>query len=185
MRLTGIEARAAAASTRATPGWAGSRAGAGVQHNPDPHRPLLRGPVGYRFPYGGIGRVDRLDQGEPGRMSGMNLERIAGVVAVQGERRDKHGGIYAGRIHGRDHVVAGDLWRTRKISGPRPTRMIPLIGVDLSVNRQYVLHPSSTAAQNRRQAGFLNAVFGRFRPLDEGFRYRLPFAPGGWQLSGA
>ena len=147
MRLTGSEATGGGGENPVDARMVRIEGQAWVQHDPDPHRPVQGGPVVDRFRRGGIGRVDRLDQGEPARMRGMNLERIAGIVAVQGERRDQQGGVDADRIHGRGHAVAGDLGRSRQNARPRPPRAIPFIGVDLSVDHQHAFYPRSRRAR--------------------------------------
>ena len=57
-----------------------------IQHKSDTDCAIGDRPVGYRVTHPGISRVDRLDQPEPAGMSGVNLDGVAGVVAVHAER---------------------------------------------------------------------------------------------------
>jgi len=65
----------------------------------------------------------------------VNLEGIAGIVAIQSEGRHQQRPIDADRVHRCHHLVAGDLSRPRQESAPRTLRTIPLVGIDLGVNR--------------------------------------------------
>src|SRR3546814_6999203 len=58
---------------------------------------LRRRPVVDRVDHGGVGRVDRLDQGEPAGMRRADLDGVARVVAIHGVRRDQQRTVHADR----------------------------------------------------------------------------------------
>jgi hypothetical protein len=71
------------------------------QHQPDPDCSLRFGPVRQDVVHRGIGGIDRLYDPESLRIFGIDLERVARVVAVEVEGGDDDRGIDADRIHGR------------------------------------------------------------------------------------
>ena len=75
-------------------------------------------------------------------MRRVDLYRVAGVVAIHGERRDQHRAVDADRIHRGHHVVAGDLGRTVENADPRPARMVAFIGVHLGIDVGMTSNPS-------------------------------------------
>jgi hypothetical protein len=77
------------------------------QHEPDADRSLGLGPVRDNLIDRGIGGIDRLHDAKPLRVLGIDLERVARVVAVQVERRDDDGTIDADGVHGRYHFLPG------------------------------------------------------------------------------
>ena len=81
----------------------------------------------------GVGRIDRLDQPEPAGMGRVDLYGVAGVVAVHAERRDQYRAVDADGVHGRHHLVAGNLGRAVEGADPRPARVVALVGVNLGV----------------------------------------------------
>src|SRR5215510_5200681 len=68
-------------------------------------------------------------------MFGVDLEGIAGVVAIQSKGRHQQRPSDADGVHRDHHVIAGDLRRPRQEAAPRTLRPIPLVGMDLGVNR--------------------------------------------------
>jgi len=62
---------------------------------------------------GRVGRIDRFDEGKPGGMALVHLERIAGIVAVDRERRNQDCAVDADGVHRGDHLVTRDLARSR------------------------------------------------------------------------
>ena len=55
--------------------------------------------------------INRLDEAEPARMSGIDFERIARIVSVEAEWRDQQRAVDAYSIHRTYHLVAGDRRR--------------------------------------------------------------------------
>src|SRR5262249_12549972 len=112
---------------------------------------------------GRVGRIDRLDEGKPGGMALVHLERIAGVVAVDRERRNQDCAVDADGVHRDDHLVTRDLARSRQYGVPRPARVIALVGMHLRVDDQHILAlplmPTSGAAQARLHSRYLFAVY--------------------------
>ena len=60
-----------------------------THHDADRHGARHCRPVGDGFGDRRVDRIDRLDQAEPPRMGGVNIDRIGGVEAVQGPRRNQ------------------------------------------------------------------------------------------------
>src|SRR5205823_12736682 len=81
-----------------------------------------------------IRRVDRLDQAEPTGMLSVDLDRIAGVVAVHGEGPDQHRAVHPDSVHRGHHGVARDLRRAGQDAGPGAARMVAFIGVHLRID---------------------------------------------------
>ena len=102
-----------------------------------PTVPGVAAHVGDRLRHRGVARVDRLDQGEAAGVLGVHLERVAGVVAVQGERRDQDRAVDPDRVHGRDHLIARDLRRALQDADPGTARVVAFVGVDLRVDRRH------------------------------------------------
>jgi len=71
------------------------------QHQPDPDCSLRFGPVRQDVIHRGIGGIDRLQDAKPLRILGIDLERVARIVAVKVEGGDDDRGIDADRVHGR------------------------------------------------------------------------------------
>jgi hypothetical protein len=82
-----------------------------IHHDAHTSCPWRSCPLRDRLGDTGVGRVDRFDETETVRIPGSHLERIAGVIAVQRERRDENRAVHADRVHGRDHLFARDLRR--------------------------------------------------------------------------
>ena len=89
---------------------------------------------------GSVGSTGLINR-EPAGMRGMDLEGVARVVAVHGERRDQQRAVDADGVHRRHHVVARDLGRAVKNRGPRPARMVAFVGVNLDIDRQHATPP--------------------------------------------
>jgi len=104
-----------------------------IHHDPNADGPRGGGPVGDRFGHGRIGGVDRLDQSESTGMLPVDLERIAGVVAVHREGRDQHRAVHPNGVHRGHHGVARDLRRAGQDAGPGAARMVAFIGVHLRI----------------------------------------------------
>src|SRR5207248_6758825 len=83
----------------------------------------------------------------------VDLECIAGVVAVHSEGRDQHRAVYPNGVHRGHHVVARDLRRASQDTGPGATRMVAFIGVHLRIDcyhdvtsHEYGFFPRSLAS---------------------------------------
>src|SRR5262249_49634555 len=107
------------------------------QHQPDPDRSLRFGPVRQDVIHRGIGRIDRLHDPESLRIPGIDLERIARVVAVEVEGGDDDRGMDAAGVDGRYHSLAGRGCRAVQLSGPRPAGMVAFVGVYLDVDYRH------------------------------------------------
>src|SRR6516165_12685639 len=107
------------------------------QHQPDPNCSLRFGPVRQDLIHSGIGGIDRLNDPESLRILGIDVERIARVVAVEIEGGDNDRGIDADRVHGRYHFLTGCRCRAVELSGPRPTGMVAFVGVYLDIDYRH------------------------------------------------
>src|SRR5258705_13658512 len=70
----------------------------------------------------GLAGSTGLTRANPGGMALVHLERIAGVVAVDRERRNQDCAVDADGVHRGDHLVTRDLARSRQYGIPRPAR---------------------------------------------------------------
>ena len=77
------------------------------QHEPDADRSLGLGPVGDDVIHRRIGRIDRLHDAKPLGIIGIDLQRVARVIAVEVVCGDDDRGTDADRIHRRYHLVPG------------------------------------------------------------------------------
>jgi hypothetical protein len=109
------------------------------QHDPNADRALGSRPVGDCVGHCGIGRVDRFDQPEPAGMRRINLKGIAGVVAIHGKRRHQHGAVDTDGVHRGHHLVAGNLRRAVENAGPRASRMVALVSMNLGIQCRHDL----------------------------------------------
>src|SRR5262245_13410172 len=127
-KLTGKPCRPAAANARLRRGSPGSEICSSRNISLTPTAAFVF-PVRQDLIHRGIGRIDRLHDPEPLRIPGIDLERIARVIAVEVEGGDDDRGIDADRVHGRYHFLAGSRCRAVQLSGPRPTGMVAFVGV--------------------------------------------------------
>ena len=81
----------------------------------------------------GIG-VERSDEAETSGVFVVDLEGVAGVVLVHGERGYEDGAVDTDRVHCRDHVIAGDFGRAFQVAVPGAFGVVSLVGVDLDVD---------------------------------------------------
>src|SRR6266446_1096275 len=63
----------------------------------------------------------------------VDLERIAGVVAVHRKGRDQHRAVHPNGVHRRHHIVARDLRRAGQDTGPGTAWMVAFIGMYLRI----------------------------------------------------
>jgi hypothetical protein len=70
-------------------------------------------------------------------MRRVDLEGVAGVVAVHAEGRDQYGAVDADRVDCGHHLVAGDLCRPVERAHPRAARVVAFIGVNLGVQYRH------------------------------------------------
>jgi hypothetical protein len=75
-----------------------------------------------------IGGIDRLHNAKPLRILGIDLERVARVVAIEVEGGDDDRGIDTDRIHRRYHLLAGRRCRAVQLPGPGPAGMVACVG---------------------------------------------------------
>ncbi len=113
------------------------------QHQPDRDRAVGRGPRGDRVLDRGVARVDRLDHAKSVGMRRVDLERVAGVVAIERIRRDQQRRIDADRVHRGHHLLARRRGRTGEMPDPRPARLVAIIGMHLRVDREHRISPQS------------------------------------------
>src|SRR6266702_8951703 len=90
----------------------------------------------------------------------VDLERIAGVVAVHRKGRDQHRAVHPDSVHRGHHVVARDLRRAGQDAGPGATRMVAFIGVHLRI---YDHHDATS-----HEYGFLPALSSMLCTVDLG-----------------
>src|SRR5262249_49399965 len=111
----------------------------------------VRDDVGHRRIIG----IDRLDDGEATGMSPLHFDRIARVVAVHGKGGDEDRAVDADPVHGRHHLVTGDVIGPIRDTVPGPFRGVRLIGVNLGIDDRHgpFLRSSRVHAGGRRIAG--------------------------------
>ena len=105
-----------------------------AEHDPSANHARLRGPLLDFLRNRRRMRIERFDQPKPVRMLLVHREHVAGVVAIDRERRDQQRPIDANRIHRRDHVVAGDLLGPGQERAPGILRSVAFIGMDLAID---------------------------------------------------
>jgi hypothetical protein len=66
-------------------------------------------------------------------MRGVNLEGVAGVVAVHAEWGDQYRAVDTNGIHSGHHLVAGNLRGPVKGADPGPARVVAFVSVNLGV----------------------------------------------------
>jgi hypothetical protein len=74
-------------------------------------------------------------------MSGVNVEGVAGVIAVHGKRRNQERPVDADGVHGGHHVVTRDLRRAVESGGPGSARVVAFIGVYLGIYCDHDFQP--------------------------------------------
>jgi hypothetical protein len=118
-------------------------------HDPDADRAWRLLPVGDDIGHRRIIRIDRLDECEPAGMSPLHFHRIARVVAVHGKGGDEDRAVNADRVHGRHHLVTGDVIGPIRDTMPGPFRGVRLIDVNLGIDDHHrdvpPCHPGSSA----------------------------------------
>ena len=89
-----------------------------------------------------IGRIQRFDQAEAPGMGALHLHCIARVVAVHREGRHDDCAIDPHSIHGRHHLVAGDMRRPEaRYVVPGPRQRVRFVSVNLRIyNRPHGHH---------------------------------------------
>ena len=138
-KFTGSDKRPASASTRLKAGIGGILGIAAThEQHANGDRPGTALPIRDDLRDGRVGRIDRLDEGEPGGMALVRFERIAGVVAVDRERRHQESAVDADGIHGGDHLIPRDFGWSRQFGAPRTARVIALVGMHLRVDGQHL-----------------------------------------------
>jgi hypothetical protein len=55
----------------------------------------------------------------------------------------RHATVDADGVHGRHHLIAGNLRRPVERAGPRAARVVAFVGVNLGIERRHDLHPSA------------------------------------------
>ena len=68
-------------------------------------------------------------------MRSVDLNGIAGVIAIHAERRDQHGAVDADRVHRGRHLVAGNLRWPVERGGPGAARVVAFVGVNLGIDQ--------------------------------------------------
>ena len=94
-------------------------------------------PIRDSFRHTSIIGINRFYQCETIRIGIADRNRVACVKAIHGEGGNQDCASHAHRIHGLDHVSAGDLWRTMQHRMPRAAGMVAFIGMDLGVNDRH------------------------------------------------
>ncbi len=89
-----------------------------------------------RGPVSRNGRIERLRRCESIRIGRPDRHRTARVITVHGPGRNQDRRVDADRIHRRHRVVARHLRRTGENIGPRPSRAILFINMDLRIDGQ-------------------------------------------------
>ena len=112
-------------------------------HDPDGDGALRGRPVGDRLGHPGVVRIDRLDQGEPAGMFGMNGDGVAGIVTVHGKRRHQHCAVDADRVHRGYHLIARDVGWASQDGGPGAAGVIVLIRMHLGIDCCHDFQPSA------------------------------------------
>jgi len=108
-----------------------------------------------------VGRgVDRLHQPEPARVGGLDPDHVGRVESVQGPGRHQDGAVDAHGVHGRHHVIAGDLGRPVEVRRPRPGRGVGFVAVDLGVDDHQAVAPPRISRPGMAPVGspFLNVT---------------------------
>src|SRR5215813_12138028 len=100
----------------------------------------------------GLAGSTGLTRANRGGMALVHLERIAGVVAVDRERRNQDCAADTDGVHRGDHLVTRDLARSRQFGVPRPARVIALVGMHLRVDGQHILALPLSAHDRRGSA---------------------------------
>src|ERR1700683_642316 len=77
-----------------------------AQHDPNADRAFRGSPFRNRIPDRWVCCINRLDEAEQARMSGIDFERIACIVSVEAEWRDQQRAVDAYVIHRTYHLVA-------------------------------------------------------------------------------
>jgi len=117
------------------------------QHEPDADRSLGLGPVGDDVIHRRIGGIDRLHDAKPLGIIGIDLQRVARVIAVEVVCGDDDRGTDADRIHRRYHLVPGRRCWAVQLPGPGPAGMVALVSVHLDVyDRHRPILPLSSAS---------------------------------------
>ncbi len=108
--------------------------------------PLVAAHVGDRVGHaaGRSGSTGLISRNRVG-MRGVNLKRVAGVVTIHAERRDQQRAVDADRVHGSDHLVAGDLGRAVENAGPGTARVVAFVGVNLCIQCRHDCQSSMAA----------------------------------------
>src|SRR2546428_941632 len=70
-------------------------------------------------------------------MGPLHFHGIARVVAVHGKGGDEDRAVDADHVHGRHHLVTGDVIGPIRDSVPGPFRSVRFIGVDLGVDDRH------------------------------------------------
>ena len=82
--------------------------------------------------------IEWSDQAKAAGVFRVYLKGVTGVVLVKTEGRDQYGTVNTNLVHGLHHVVAGHLIWTLQEPCPGPGRMVPLVGVYLYVDREWL-----------------------------------------------
>src|SRR5262249_16803859 len=103
------------------------------QHDADADRAGRILPVGDHVGHRRIVCVDRLNNGKPAGMGPLHFDRIAGIVAVQGEGGDEDCAVDADFVHRGHHLVTRGVIGPVRYAVPGSLRGVGLIGMDLRI----------------------------------------------------
>jgi hypothetical protein len=94
-------------------------------------------------------------------MRRVDLEGIARVITVHAEWRDQYGAVDSDGVHGRDHLIAGNLGRPVKSADPRSTGVVAFVGVNLGIQYRHGFYPleKTDLTQNSRAIAGLPVSF--------------------------